>query len=223
VDWDGKVSSVVFLPNCNFRCPYCYNSRLVLNSDLEQTVPLEFVKKYLNKNRLWIDGVVISGGEPTIHQDLKDFCLELKKLDLSIKIDTNGTNPEMLKLLIRKGIVDYVALDVKAPLNKKKYSKASGVNSSLLENIRETIRFLLKGKVEYEFRTTIVPTLHKKEDIKEICREIIGCQRYALQNFKSNIETINPMFKKLKPFSQKEMEIFLKEAQNILPNTTLRT
>jgi len=223
VDWDGKVSSVVFLPACNMRCPFCYNTKLVLQSSQMPTVPFEKISSYLEKNRGWIDGVVITGGEPTIHDDLPTLCQGIKKLGFSVKLDTNGTNPKMMRELIDRGLIDYVAMDVKAPFTEEKYSKAAGANTTaLLPKIEKTTHTLLKGKVEYEFRTTLVPTLHTTSDIREICEKIKGCRKYALQNFRADGETIDPSFQKLKPFSKAEIESFFRTAKDIIPNTTLR-
>lgn len=223
VDWDGKVSSVIFLPNCNMRCPFCYNTTLVLQPDKLPTIPFEHIEKSLQKNRGWIDGVVVTGGEPTIHDDLPALCEKMKALDFSIKLDTNGTNPNMIKELIDKRLVDYVALDVKGPLTQEKYSRAVGVDANLLlRKIEETIDILLRGEVEYEFRTTVVPTLHENRDIEEICRRIRGCRKYVIQNFKSDVEIIDPRFKNLKPFSKVEMNAFFVIAKTLVPNTILR-
>jgi pyruvate formate lyase activating enzyme len=223
VDWDGKVSSVIFLPGCNMRCPFCYNTKLVLHPNEATTIPLKEVKDYLKKNKGWVDGVVITGGEPTLQKDLPILCEEIKKLGLSVKVDTNGTNPDMTRKLIDNGFIDYVAMDIKAPLIENDYSRASGVNmKALLKNVEETISTLLVSGVEYEFRTTLVPTLHKARDIEKICEKIKGCRKYALQNFKADVEIIDPTFQNLKPFSKREVESFLRAAKTLIPNTVLR-
>jgi len=223
VDWDGKVSSVIFLPGCNFRCPFCYNTKLVLQPAEMPTVPLERILDYLERNRRWIDGVVVTGGEPTINEDLPLLCQEIKKLDLLVKLDTNGTNPEMTQKLIEKRLIDYVAVDVKAPFVEEKYSKASGTKSSaLLPRVEKTTQTLLEGRVDYEFRTTLVPTIHQISDIQEICDKIKGCRKYVLQNFRADVETVNPDFEKLKPFSNAEVESFLQAAKSIISGTLLR-
>jgi len=167
--------------------------------------------------------VVITGGEPTIHEDLSILCQEIKKLDFLVKLDTNGTNPKMIGELIDKGLIDYIAMDVKAPFREEKYSKASGVNmAALLTKIEQTTQILLEGGIEYEFRTTLVPTLHKISDIREICEKIKGCRKYVLQNFKTDVETIDPSFQKLKPLSKAEIESFFRTAKKLVPNTFLR-
>lgn len=223
VDWDGRVSSVIFLPGCNMRCPFCYNTKLVLHYSRMPTVPLKKIWKYLKKNRGWIDGVVITGGEPTIHEDLPILCQEIKQLDFLVKLDTNGTSPKMIGELIDRGLIDYITMDVKAPFTKEKYSKASGANTTkLLAKIEQTTQTLLDGGVEYEFRTTLVPTLHQISDIIEICEKIKSCRKYALQNFRADVETIDPSFQRLKPFSKEEVEGFFRTVKNIIPNTILR-
>ncbi len=222
-DWDGKLSSVIFLPKCNFRCPFCYNKILVLKPDTMQTIAYERIEKYLRTNRKWIDGVVITGGEPTTHKDLPNLCSELRSLGFQVKVDTNGTSPEMIRKLIDDHLVDYVALDLKAPLTKEKYSKASGVKATgFLDRIKETIRILLDNYVDYELRTTLVPTLHRIEDVERICQAARGCRKYALQNLKSDTETIDPRFQDLKPFTQAQMDVFFQAARKIVPNTILR-
>jgi pyruvate formate lyase activating enzyme len=225
VDWDGKVSAVMFLPNCNFRCPFCHNLNLVLNPENIETIPFEQIQSQLEKQRGWIDGVCITGGEPTLHSNLPELCSQLKQMGFLVKLDTNGTNPAMLKELMDEGLIDYVAMDIKAPLTVEKYSRASGVKAEkLLENVKKSIKTLLESSMDYEFRTTVVPTLHDLEDIKQICSSLVGCRKYVLQKFDVSLgkETLNPDFMKLKPFTDDEMQKFLYEAQKLIPNTKLR-
>jgi pyruvate formate lyase activating enzyme len=222
-DWDGKVSSVIFLPNCNLRCPFCYNKSLVIKPEEMQSIPLERIENYLDVNRQWVDGVVITGGEPTLHRDLPILCKKLKDHSFKVKVDTNGTNPRMIAMLIDAKNVDYVALDVKAPLTAEKYSEATGIDiESLLGKIMKTIRLLLDGPIEYEFRSTLVPTLHGIEDITQICQVIKGCRKYALQNLKSEVEMISPKYQNLKPFSETEMRDFQQVARRFVINTIIR-
>jgi len=187
------------------------------------TIPLERVENHLKRSRGWIDGVVVTGGEPTIHNELSKLCEKIKAQGLSVKVDTNGTNPKAIKELVKNQLVDYVAMDVKAPLTPERYSEASGADAHpLLRNIERTIDFLMAGGIEHEFRTTLVPTLHTREDVAKICQKIKSCRKYALQNFRSDAETINPSFKNLKPFTVKEMQSFLAEAKRFVPNAVLR-
>ena len=224
VDWDGKLSSVIFLPNCNFRCPFCHNVNLVLNPKKLETIPIKYVEDQRKKQKDWIDGICITGGEPTIHKYLPVLCSRLKKMGFQIKLDTNGTNPSMLKELITKGFVDFIAMDIKAPLVEKKYSKATGVKTEkLLKKVKESIKLLKESKIDYEFRTTIVPTLHNKEDIEQICRSLKNCRKYMLQKFDITIGkiTIDKEFES-KSLSEDEMKKFLVSAQKIIPNTKRR-
>lgn len=223
VDWDGKVSSVIFLPTCNLRCPFCYNTKLVLKPEKMPTIPFNEIQSYLEKRKSWIDGVVITGGEPTLHSQLPKLCQEIKKLGLPIKLDTNGTNPEVLQTLVEQHLIDYVAMDVKAPFMARKYAKAVGVQEEkLILKVKETVEFLLRGKLDYEFRTTVVPKIHEIKDIEQICLAIKDCRKYVIQNFRGGLETINPEFTHVKPFSQQTLEDIFLTARKIIPNTMLR-
>jgi pyruvate formate lyase activating enzyme len=225
VDWDGKISSVIFLPNCNFRCPFCHNLNLVFNPEKLDTIPFEYVEDQLNRQSGWIDGVCITGGEPTLNIKLPELCSRLKAMGFLVKVDTNGTNPSILKELMKIGKIDFVAMDIKAPLTVGKYSKAIGVKAeNMLEKVKESVETLLRSSIDYEFRTTVVPTLHKIDDIKQICNSLTGCRKYVLQKFDVSLgkETINPEFKKLKPFTDEEMQKFLVAAEKIIPKVKLR-
>ena len=223
VDWDDTVSAVIFLPRCTFRCPFCYNVALVLNSDELPSVPFDKIESYLKRHKGGIEGVVITGGEPTIHGDLPDLCRRLKNLGFKVKIDTNGSNPLMIRELIREHSVDYIAMDIKAPLTVEKYSKAIGVDAeALLKMVEETISILMESGVDYEFRTTVIPTIHREEDIRSIGKAINGCRRYVLQNFKNDVKMIDQSFENLKPFSKEEMERFLEAARRYIKRVKMR-
>ena len=225
VDWDSKISAVIFLPNCNFRCPFCHNGNLVSNPEKSETIPFEQIENQLKRHKNWIDGVCITGGEPTLHADLPELCSKIKKMGFQVKLDTNGTNPTLLKGLLKKGLIDYVAMDIKAPLTVQKYSKACGVDvKKLLGNVKESIGTLMESSIDYEFRTTVVPTIHDVEDIRQICSSLVGCRKYVLQKFDVSLgkETLNPEFMKLKTFTDEEMQNVLVAAQNLIPHTKLR-
>jgi pyruvate formate lyase activating enzyme len=223
VDWDGKVSAVIFLPNCNFRCPFCHNTALVLDPEKLETKSFEEIRQHLRENKGWLDGIVITGGEPTINETLPSLCRQFKELGVGVKLDTNGTNPAMVERLVEEALVDYVALDVKAPLNVGAYSTAAGVNAeNLMAHVEKTIQILLEGSVDYEFRTTLVPMIHGEEGLKQICGRIKGCRKYVLQNFIGDVETLDPKLRNVKPFSNAEMERFLELARKKVPNTLQR-
>lgn len=224
VDWDGKVSSVIFLPNCNFRCPFCHNRNLVLNPETIETIPFENLETQLEGQKNWIDGVCITGGEPTLHSKLPELCSKIKQMNFLVKLDTNGTNPIMLKELIDKKLVDYVAMDVKAPLTVEKYSKAIGTHAQgLLENVKKSINLLMNSNIDYEFRTTVVPTLHQLDDITQICNSLKGCKKYALQKFDVSIgQVVLDQTFTTKTLTEEEMQKFVASARKIIPATKVR-
>jgi len=206
LDWDGKIVSTLYTPYCNFRCPYCQNAGLVLNPGQYETIPFEVISNFLINHRNWIDGICLTGGEPCFFEDLPEFLEKIRNLGMEIKLDTNGTFPKMLQRVIDRGLVNYVAMDIKAPLNFNAYEESTRIKSKeLLEKVRESIRLIIHSGVDYEFRTTVVPSLHSEEDILEIAREIGRAKKYALQNF-SNRETMDPEFQKISPYKIEELE-----------------
>lgn len=223
VDWDGKISAVLFLPGCSFRCPWCYAADLVLRPHTLPAIPLGQIKRVLAEYHDWLDGVVITGGEPTMHEDLPELCAELKVLGYPLKLDTNGSNPEMLAKLLSAGLIDYVALDIKAPLTWAKYQRITGGRDAL-DQVKRTVKMLLGGKVDYEFRTTCVPTLHTATDIAAIGRAIKGAKKWALQNFMIPApgKLIDRRFYKLKPFTPEQLLEFQQIAKKYVKNTIVR-
>lgn len=182
VDFPKKVSCVIFTEGCNYRCPFCYNSSLVYDKS-NVVYEEEEILSYLEKRKNVLDAVVISGGEPTLQKDLEKFIKKLRKLPILIKLDTNGTNPEILEKLINEKLIDYVAMDIKNSFDK--YLLTTGVENARLDNIRRSIAILKENKVDYEFRTTVVKEFHTKEDIRKI-KESIDDSKYYLQNFSDN-------------------------------------
>lgn len=206
LDWDGKIVSTLYTPYCNFRCPYCQNAGLVLNPGQYETIPFEVISNFLINHRNWIDGICLTGGEPCFFEDLPEFLEKIRNLGMEIKLDTNGTFPKMLQRVIDRGLVNYVAMDIKAPLNFNAYEKSTRIKSKeLLEKVRESVDLIIHSGVDCEFRTTVVPSLHSEEDILEIAREIGRAKKYALQNF-SNRETMDPEFQKISPYKIEELE-----------------
>lgn len=205
VDWDGKITSVIFLPFCNFRCGFCHSSDLVLRSKNLPNISEVRIFEFLKKKKGWIDGVVITGGEPTLHgENLKFFLKKIKDLGFLVKLDTNGTNPDFLEELIKEKLVDYIAMDVKT--SKKKYNEATNTKVDI-NKVNRSIKLLLENKVNYEFRTTVVPGIVGKEDIKKIGKWIFGAKCYALQQFR-NIDVAQKKFAKVKPYSKEKLEEF---------------
>ena len=196
LDWDGCVTAVIYLPSCNFRCPFCHNRELVLTPEVYEDVPLEFVEDYISENREFLDGIVITGGEPTIHRDLPELVKRIKALGMKVKLDTNGTNPEMLKDLIYAGLLDYVAMDLKAPLDES-YDDLAGAKVDL-SNVKHSIEIIMSSGIDYEFRTTMVPILLKPEDYERMAAYIGTARKMALQHF-SPRNTIDPNLSVVKP------------------------
>ena len=180
LDFPEKVACIVFAAGCNFRCPFCHNASLVTHIDNSAAITEEEILEYLRKRKGLLDGVCITGGEPLLHKDIEDFITKIKQEGFAVKLDTNGSFPERLISLVEKGLVDYVAMDIKN--SKEKYSETAGVDNLEIENIEKSIDFLLKGKVPYEFRTTVVDGLHTTQDIVSIAQRIKGAKKYFLQN-----------------------------------------
>ena len=222
IDYPGRIACTVFLIGCNFRCPFCYSSELVLHEKikLQPRISQKDFFKFLKERQGLIDGVVICGGEPTISKDLPEFIRKIKKLGFLIKLDTNGSNPEMLKKLIKEGIIDYVAMDIKAPLESQKYNRGVGVKVDL-DKIRESIEIIKNSYVDYEFRTTVVPTIHTKEDIIQIAKEISPAKKYYLQNFRPE-KTIDPTFEKIKPYPKEFLLEIKKEIEKFFEVCEIR-
>lgn len=180
LDFPGKMACIVFTPGCNFRCPFCHNASLVTHIN-EVSVSEEEIFTYLARRKGLLDGVVVTGGEPLLQSGLEDFLTKVKSLGYAVKLDTNGSFPSKLKALVNKGLVDYVAMDVKN--SREKYARTIGVNNPPLDEIDESIKFLISGEVDYEFRTTVTAGLHTSTDIEKIAEWIKGAKKYFLQNF----------------------------------------
>ena len=181
LDYPGKVACIIFTPGCNFRCPFCHNAALVTHIDKDTYIDAEEVLAYLKKRQGILDGVVITGGEPLLQDGIEEFIGKIKDLGYSVKLDTNGSFPEKLISLVEKGLVDYVAMDIKN--SKAKYITTIGVNNIDMAAIEKSVDFLLQNKVDYEFRTTSVDGFHTVEDIQDIVVWIKGAHKYFLQNF----------------------------------------
>ncbi len=183
VDYDGKVASTVFTATCNFRCGFCHNGPLVENTEILKPLDIENdVYNYLKKRSGIIEGVCVTGGEPTLQKDLPDFCEKLKNIGLSVKLDTNGTNPEMVKTLYENKLVDYFAMDIKN--DKENYAEIIGLTKYDTRNVEKTVEYFLSSGCDYEFRTTLINEYHKKDNIERIAEWIKGAKKYALQKFK---------------------------------------
>jgi pyruvate formate lyase activating enzyme len=207
IDYPGRIAATVFLTGCNFHCPWCYSRELVISEEIEKQpkIPEKDFFNFLKERRELLEGIVLCGGEPTINKELPSFAKKIKKLGFLVKLDTNGSNPKMIKELIDKKLIDYVAMDVK--LTKEKYPEIFAKKVKI-RDIETSINLLKEDKVDYEFRTTVVPTIHTKENILKIAHWIKPAKKYFLQNFRAE-KTIDPSFEKIKPYPQE----FLLEIQ----------
>ena len=180
LDYPSKVACTVFTAGCNFRCPFCHNALLVEDGG-QENYKQEEILDFLEKRKGLLDGVCISGGEPLLQPDIEEFIFKIKEMGYSVKLDTNGSLPEKLISLVEKGLIDYVAMDVKNCIEK--YSLSVGIKDFDTANIEKSIDFLLSEKVDYEFRTTVVNEHHNIQDIEDLCQRIKGAKRYFLQKF----------------------------------------
>ncbi len=207
IDYPGKICAIVFTQGCNFRCPFCYNLNLVLPELFKEPILEKDILSFLDKRKGKLDAVEITGGEPTIQEGLLDFMKKIKEKGFLIKLDTNGTNPDVLKTAIKGKLVDYLAMDIKAPWDK--YFQVAGVDVEI-KKIQESIKIIKESGIDYEFRTTVIPGMHTKEDIIKIAQEIKPAKKYCLQNFQQK-KTINPKFESLQPYSKEFLEEIVKE------------
>ena len=200
MDYKGKVASVVFLQGCNFRCPFCHNPELV-DVTGESTMKKEEILGYLNENKDWIDAVVISGGEPTLHKELPEFLSQLKKIGILVKLQTNGTNPKMLSELINRKLLDYISMDVKAPIEKYELLAGAKLDAS---SIQKSVEIIKKSGLEYSFHTTVAPEL-SLSDIKKIGEWLRGSKTFCIQQFRPE-KTLDVSYAEKKPHTKDELE-----------------
>lgn len=217
LDYPGYVACTLFTGGCNFRCPFCHNALLVLDLDENYTIPEEEVLAFLKKRQGLLDGVCVTGGEPLINKDIGNFLSKVKELGFKIKLDTNGTNPALLKELVSQNLVDYVAVDIKN--SPEKYAETVGLKSFDMSTINETVNFLMNGSVDYEFRTTVTKQFHTEKSMEEAARFIRGAKRYFLQNF---VDSGNLIGSGITGQSKEEMEKLLAVVKKYVPDSCLR-
>ena len=203
LDYPGRVASTLFLGSCNFRCPFCQNSPLVVDPGQQPEISPEEILAFLKKRKGILDGVCVSGGEPTLAEDLPDFLKKIKELEYEIKLDTNGSRPYVVKSLVKDGLIDMVAMDIKA--SPDNYPSLCGLRYPDMDSINETVQFLMSGSVDYEFRTTVVKELHSEKDFREIGQWLKGAKAYYLQAYRDSEEVLQPGFSS---YSLKELEHF---------------
>lgn len=182
LDFPGKTSCTVFTGGCNFRCPFCHNATLVLNPTENNPITDEIFLDFLDSRKKLLDGVSITGGEPLLQKDIAEFCHQVKERGFAVKLDTNGTFPDVLSSLLENGLLDYVAMDIKNSFSS--YCKTVGLASMDFEPIKKSISLLINSGITFEFRTTVVKELHSIDDFVEIADMIKGAKKYYLQSYK---------------------------------------
>ena len=202
VDYEPYTACVVFLAGCNFRCGYCHNPDLVLNFKEIDTIKEEEFFSFLDSRKQWIDGVVISGGEPCAYKDLPSFISKIKDMGFLVKLDTNGSNPIQLKELLDKKLLDRVAMDIKTSLDDYNAVIGFEINTAKIER---SINLIKDSGIEYDFRTTVVPGLITKDNVVKIGKLLKGSKLYTIQNFREKADMIETRFKNVKPYSTKEL------------------
>jgi len=186
IDWDGRMVAVVFTQGCNFRCGYCHNPSLVIPHliSISESISEEEVLSFLESRKGWLDGVVISGGEPTLQPCLKDFIKRIKQLGYAVKLDTNGTCPTLLKELIEEHLIDFVAMDIKTVPTYERYAQVTPIGKAAFDNVMQSMQLLEQGTIPYQFRTTVIPSHHTSEDIQLLKQQMATCPSYSLQEFR---------------------------------------
>ncbi len=217
LDFPGAVACTVFTGGCNFRCPFCHNAPLVSEGKSGETLAEGDVFSYLEKRRKILDGVVVSGGEPTVHKDLPELLSRIKSLGFLVKLDTNGSHPGMLRQLMEDGLVDRVAMDIKN--GPKQYRQAAGVEVDL-QAVEESKRLLMEGRVDYEFRTTLVRGLHTQESVLALAKWIQGAKEYYLQVYQDTGNVLRPQG--LGPFDKRQMLEFAESIKPYVPAVQVR-
>jgi len=216
-DFPGYISATIFIGGCNFRCPFCHNPDLVLNPGNLPVMPHDYFLEFLEVRKDWLEAVCMTGGEPLAHKDVEKLLQLIKNKGLRTKLDTNGSFPDRLEKIIKKGLIDSAAMDIKAPLSK--YFLASGVNVNT-EDIKKSIDILRESKVDYMFRTTVVPGIINGEDIEKIGMMLKGSPLFQLQQF-SPENTLDKSYRKIKPFPKEKIQEYGRTAEKYFSKVNL--
>lgn len=217
LDFPERTACTVFTAGCNFRCPFCHNASLVVDIPKEAEIGEEEFFAFLKKRQGILDGVCISGGEPLLQPDIENFIKKIKEMGFAVKLDTNGSFPEKLKMLVEKRLVDYVAMDIKN--SPELYAVTAGVEMLDIESIKKSVGYLKEGHVPFEFRTTVVKHYHNEDSFERIGQWLTGTEKYFLQNFVDSGDLIG---KKTRGCSEEEMKEFLTIVQKYVPSAKLR-
>lgn len=209
LDYPGKIAAIIWTMGCNFRCPFCYNPDLVF--ERTKNISVNHILSFLEERKGKLDAVSISGGEPFLQRDLKNFITRIRDIGYLVKVDTNGSYPKQMKYLLQKDMIDYLSMDVKATKEKYKTVINTSIDIKLIDTSIDLIKNFAK---DYEFKTTVIPRFHKEKDIMDIAQWLKGSKRYFLQQFKTNTSLVSPDISNEKPYSYEEL---LKMCEKIKP------
>jgi pyruvate formate lyase activating enzyme len=218
IDYPGLISAIIFSQGCNFKCSYCHNPELVDPGLFQRCIKEKDLMDFLNTRKGKLDAVVITGGEPTIHDDLASFIHKIKKMKFAVKLDTNGSQPQVIKHLLAENLLDFIAMDIKAPLEKYKEIVKTPVKA---DSIKESIRLILKAKIPYEFRTTVLESQLEEKDILQIAKLIDGANSYVLQKFVP-VKVLDKKFLKEKSFSDEKLQKIKSHIEQQIPTVIIR-
>jgi len=218
IDYPGLICAIIFLQGCNFKCPYCHNPELVDPQLFQPCIKENEIFDFLNTRKGKLDAVTITGGEPTIHDDLAPFIKQIKKMKFAVKLDTNGSQPQVVKTLLDEKLLDFIAMDIKAPIEKYENIVRVPVNS---DSIKESIGLILKAQILYEFRTTVVESQLEEKDILQIAKLISGASNYALQKFVP-VKVLEKKFLKEKSYPDEKFQEIKKHLENKISSVVLR-
>jgi pyruvate formate lyase activating enzyme len=220
IDFPGKITATVFFCGCNFKCPFCQNPELVEPEEItkQPKITEKDFFSFLDARQGLLEGICLTGGEPTINLKLPDFIKKIKQKGFLVKLDTNGSNPEMLKTLFRENLLDFVAMDIKSSLEK--YPEAVGIKVNL-ENIQKSIELIQQSGIEYEFRATVVPGIIDEGEIKKIGQWLKGAKSFALQQFRPE-KTLDKAWQKIQPYSEERLKKLIKIIEPYVEKAVLR-
>ena len=218
LDYPGRIAATVFTGGCNFRCPFCHNAILVLNPNAQPRIDENEILKELESRKNKLEGVCITGGEPTLCRDLPEFIAKVREMGFLVKLDSNGTNPDMLEELINRRLIDFVAMDIKS--SPEGYGKATGLKDISMDNILRSTDLLMQSGIDYEFRTTVVDGIHTADDFKKIGIWLKGAKVYYLQQYKDSGDLIAP--EGLSAPSKETLETYRSILLPYIPNTSIR-
>ncbi len=217
LDYPGKVACTLFTAGCNFRCPYCYNAPLVVDTHKNKEILPEDIYTFLENGRGMLNGICLTGGEPLIQRGIEEFLNHVREMGYAVRLDTNGSFPDKLKRLVSEGLISYVAMDLKN--SKESYGKTVGIEDYDIGNICRSVEYLLSGVIPYEFNTTVVLELHQRSDFESIGRWIEGADQYFLQRF---VDSGNVMRKGLHRYNENIMRQALDIVKERVPSARLR-